>query len=34
MLPEPYKNAIIYDDEKLYTCLANNPLVEGHTVVV
>ena len=34
MLPKPYENAIIYDDEKLYACLANNPLVDGHSVVV
>ena len=34
MLPKPYKNAIIYEDKKLYACLANKPIVEGHTVVV
>lgn len=34
MLPKPYKNAIIYEDKKLYACLANEPIVEGHTVVV
>ncbi len=34
MLPKPYKNAIIYEDEKLYACLANEPIVDGHTVVV
>lgn len=34
MLPKPYENAIIYEDKKLYSCLANNPIVEGHTVVV
>jgi len=34
MLPKPYKNAIIYEDKKLYACLANNPIVEGHTVIV
>ncbi|MFA5124445.1 MAG: HIT family protein [Patescibacteria group bacterium] len=34
MLPAPLKNAIIYEDKKLYACLANHPIVEGHTVVV
>ena len=34
MLPRPYKNAIIYQDKKLYACLANEPIVEGHTVIV
>ena len=34
MLPKPYENAIIYEDKKLYACLANEPIVEGHTVVV
>ena len=34
MLPNPYKNAMIYEDKKLYACLANEPIVEGHTVVV
>ncbi len=33
-LPEPFKNAIIYQDEKLYACLANEPIVPGHVVVV
>lgn len=33
-LPKPYKNAIIYEDKKLYACLANNPIIEGHTVIV
>jgi len=33
-LPKPYKKAIIYEDKKLYACLANYPLVKGHTVVV
>jgi diadenosine tetraphosphate (Ap4A) HIT family hydrolase len=33
-LPKPFKNAIIYEDEKLYACLANSPIVEGHTVIV
>jgi diadenosine tetraphosphate (Ap4A) HIT family hydrolase len=34
ILPKPYKNAIIYQDDKLYACLANNPIVKGHVVVV
>ncbi len=34
MLPKPYKNAGIYEDKKLYACLANEPIVDGHTVVV
>ncbi|MEI7620208.1 MAG: HIT family protein [Candidatus Falkowbacteria bacterium] len=32
--PKPFKSAIIYQDKKLYACLANNPLAEGHVVVV
>ena len=34
MLPKPFDAAIVYEDEKLYACLANFPIVEGHTVVV
>ncbi len=34
MLPNPYENAIIYEDEKLYACLANEPMTDGHVVVV
>jgi len=33
-LPKPFKKAIIYEDDKLYACLANFPIVKGHTVVV
>jgi diadenosine tetraphosphate (Ap4A) HIT family hydrolase len=33
-LPKPYKDAIIYEDTKLYACLANFPIAKGHTVVV
>jgi len=33
-LPKPFKNAIIFQDDKLYACLANEPLVPGHVVVV
>lgn len=32
--PKPLKEAIIYEDKKLYVCLANYPLTKGHTVVV
>lgn len=33
-LPKPSKKAIIYEDNRVYACLANYPLVKGHTVVV
>lgn len=33
-LPKPFKRAIVYDDKKLYSCLANKPIIEGHTIVV
>lgn len=33
-LPRPLPAAIIYDDSKLYACLANYPIVKGHTVIV
>ncbi len=33
-LPNPPKEAIVYEDEKLYVCLASFPLTPGHTVVV
>ena len=33
-LPKPFKNAIIFKDDKLYACLANEPIVPGHVVVV
>lgn len=33
-LPKPFKNAIIFEDNKLYACLANYPMVPGHVVVV
>lgn len=33
-LPKPIKEAIIYEDKKLYVCLANYPIVKGHTVIV
>ena len=33
-LPEPFEEAIIYNDSKLYACLANYPVVKGHSVIV
>ncbi|NOQ55577.1 MAG: HIT domain-containing protein [Nanohaloarchaea archaeon] len=33
-LPKPLVGAMIYDDLKLYACLANYPIVKGHTVLV
>lgn len=33
-LPKPYPQAILYEDRWLYVCLANFPIVPGHTVVV
>lgn len=33
-LPEPFVEAIFYDDNKLYSCLANFPRTKGHSVVV
>lgn len=33
-LPKPSPNSIIYEDEKLYVCLAKYPITKGHVVVV
>ena len=33
-LPKPFDEAIIYEDDKLYACLANYPIVKGHTFLV
>ncbi len=33
-LPEPFGEAIFYDDERVYACLANFPKARGHSVVV
>jgi len=33
-LPQPIKEAIIYQDEKLYVTLANYPITKGHAIVV
>lgn len=34
VLPEPKDEAMIYEDEKLYACLATHPISKGHVVVV
>jgi len=34
MFPKPKKESIIYEDSKLYSCLAEYPIAKGHTVVV
>ncbi len=34
VLPQPFKEAMIYEDSRLYVCLANYPIVKGHTVIV
>ncbi|MBA7604550.1 hypothetical protein ES703_11675 [subsurface metagenome] len=31
--PEPQEGSVFYEDEKLYACLAFNPIVKGHTIV-
>jgi len=33
-LPKPFEQAIIYEDTKLYVCLANYPIAKGHTVII
>lgn len=33
-LPKPFDKAMIYEDDKLYICLANYPIITGHTVIV
>ena len=33
-LPKPVRRAMIYENDKLYACLANYPVAEGHVVVV
>ena len=33
-LPKPFKEAMIYEDKKLYSCLANYPITKGHTIIV
>ena len=31
--PEPKEGTVFYEDEKVYACLAFEPIVEGHTIV-
>lgn len=33
-LPTPTQESILYDDEKLYVCLAKFPITKGHIVIV
>jgi len=33
-LPKISKKLIIYEDQKLYACLAKYPMTKGHTVIV
>lgn len=33
-LPIPPKEAIIFEDDKLYVCLASYPQTKGHTIIV
>lgn len=33
-LPKTSRKALIYQDDKVYVCLANSPIVKGHTIVV
>ncbi|MBU0667111.1 MAG: HIT family protein [Nanoarchaeota archaeon] len=33
-LPKPFDKAMIYENSKLYVCLANYPIVKGHTIIV
>lgn len=33
-LPKPHKDSLIYQNDKLYICLASFPITKGHTVVV
>lgn len=33
-LPKPAAKAMLYQDEKLYVCLATHPITPGHVVIV
>lgn len=33
-LPKPSPKTILYEDQKLYACLASHPITHGHVVVV
>lgn len=32
--PKPKKESIIYEDNKLYVCLAHHAIAKGHTIIV
>jgi diadenosine tetraphosphate (Ap4A) HIT family hydrolase len=32
-LPKPHKDSMIYEDRKLYACLASHPKTRGHSIV-
>ena len=34
VLPTPPKESILYEDDRVYVCLASYPMTRGHTVVV
>lgn len=34
LFQKPSPESVIYDDEKLYVCLASFPITRGHTIVV
>jgi len=33
LLPKPIPESVMYEDEKLYICLASFPITKGHTIV-
>lgn len=33
VFPKPEPNSVIYEDDKLYACLASQPLAKGHVIV-
>ena len=33
-LPVPPKESLIFEDDKLYVCLASFPITQGHTIIV
>jgi len=32
--PKPLKGSVIYEDKKLYACLATYPITRGHVIVI
>lgn len=34
LLSKPIPESVIYEDEKLYVCLASFPITKGHTIVI